>query len=387
MLDGEAVAHHDLLEVSGDLIESITMSESSQTLTVPPASKSHPSRVVQKSPFPKNLAGPLNSQRPHKSTNQDKGGEEQSVSSRHCSPKKTASGSGADWQSVDVSSYKKEEFDFQANLELFDKKKIFSQIKAQDSVKQDERLVAHNLAKRNLHHNENVLDMKIPLDFDDDKVVLKNTINLTGTPERHPKNFPTPQNPSIKLAGYNLQKIIDVAIAEQWLMEDQIIECATTSIVNFLLDSAVDHPALFSGRILLMVSANRLGAIILGLSRYLINRGYNVMAVMPVNLQQQPSYLRARALQFTKFGGMIVADSSMPHSMVLSQSPSDFSICLSAPSVGTWNIQLGASHGKSVNSSRTVLCDIGLPAAFLKDPNDSFEPSSKFGHRLYRIME
>lgn len=386
-MDGEAVAHYDLLELSGDLIESIAMAESSRNLTVPPADKNSLPRIAQKPPLSKNPTGPLNSQRPRKSTNQDKIGDEQPVNSRHCSPKKKPLGSGTDWQSADVSSYKMEEFDFQANLDLFDKKKIFSQIKAQDSVKQDERLVAHNLSKRNLHHTENVLDMKMPLDFDDDRVVLKNTINLTGTPERAPKNPEKSRNSPIKLDSYDLQKMIDVAIAEQWVMEEQIIESATTSIVNFLLDIAIDRPDSFSGGVLLVIPANRLGAIIIGLSRFLINRGYSVMAVMPINLHQQPSCLRTRVDQFTRFGGIIVADGSVPHSMILSQSPSDFSICLSASSFGTWNIYLGVLHEKRLYSSRTVLCDIGLPAAFLKELDDSLEPSTNFGRKLYRIMK
>ena len=57
------------------------------------------------------------------------------------------------------------DFDFEANLSKFDKKAIFTQLKADDNVEKSARLVAHNLKPRagtaggrNLHWTESVLD-------------------------------------------------------------------------------------------------------------------------------------------------------------------------------------------------------------------------------------
>ncbi|KAI9827736.1 MAG: enhancer of mRNA decapping [Thelocarpon impressellum] len=59
------------------------------------------------------------------------------------------------------------EFDFQGNLSKFDKKTVFSQIRAEDNTADEARLVDHNRLKpragtaggKNLHHTENVLDV------------------------------------------------------------------------------------------------------------------------------------------------------------------------------------------------------------------------------------
>jgi enhancer of mRNA-decapping protein 3 len=60
------------------------------------------------------------------------------------------------------------DFDFAGSLAKFDKKMVFTQIQAEDSVADEDRLVAHNrLPKpkpgtaggKNLHYTENVLDV------------------------------------------------------------------------------------------------------------------------------------------------------------------------------------------------------------------------------------
>ena len=60
------------------------------------------------------------------------------------------------------------DFDFAGNLSKFDKHTVFSQIQAEDSVAEEDRLVAHNRLPRakagtgsgkNLHYTENVLDV------------------------------------------------------------------------------------------------------------------------------------------------------------------------------------------------------------------------------------
>jgi enhancer of mRNA-decapping protein 3 len=60
------------------------------------------------------------------------------------------------------------DFDFEGSLAKFDKRTVFSQIQAEDSIADEDRLVAHNRLPRakpgtaggkNLHPTENVLDM------------------------------------------------------------------------------------------------------------------------------------------------------------------------------------------------------------------------------------
>lgn len=54
------------------------------------------------------------------------------------------------------------EFDFAGNLALFDKKKVFDEIRQNDTVDQNQRLVAHNRASNNYAHNEMVLQPDKP---------------------------------------------------------------------------------------------------------------------------------------------------------------------------------------------------------------------------------
>jgi enhancer of mRNA-decapping protein 3 len=68
------------------------------------------------------------------------------------------------WATEDVNDYKEREFDFQSNLDRFDKKSVFSQIKAEDNTADEARLVSFNRLpqrkpppKKNYHPSENVL--------------------------------------------------------------------------------------------------------------------------------------------------------------------------------------------------------------------------------------
>lgn len=69
------------------------------------------------------------------------------------------------WATEDVTDFKETEFDFQSNLNRFDKKTVFSQIKAEDTTADEARLVSFNRLprrdkappKKNYRHTENVL--------------------------------------------------------------------------------------------------------------------------------------------------------------------------------------------------------------------------------------
>lgn len=80
----------------------------------------------------------------------------------------------------ELAALKAEDFDFQANLQLFDKKKVFTQIRAEDSTSVDDRLVAHNLSGRGqqlkaeqskIKHTENVLARPLE-DVEQDERIL-----------------------------------------------------------------------------------------------------------------------------------------------------------------------------------------------------------------------
>ena len=60
------------------------------------------------------------------------------------------------WATEDATDVQ-DDFDFEANLKLFDKKTVFDQLRQGDTTADEDRLVGHNKIQRNLRPNENVL--------------------------------------------------------------------------------------------------------------------------------------------------------------------------------------------------------------------------------------
>lgn len=60
------------------------------------------------------------------------------------------------WATEDATDVQ-DDFDFEANLKLFDKKTVFDQLRQDDTTADEDRLVGHNKVQRNLRPNENVL--------------------------------------------------------------------------------------------------------------------------------------------------------------------------------------------------------------------------------------
>ncbi|RKP22466.1 hypothetical protein SYNPS1DRAFT_25782 [Syncephalis pseudoplumigaleata] len=70
-----------------------------------------------------------------------------------------------EWAAGDVNEFIEEDFDFQQNLILFDKKKVFEEIRETDNTAPEDRLVSHNRREgrsRNLLPTENVLSRASP---------------------------------------------------------------------------------------------------------------------------------------------------------------------------------------------------------------------------------
>lgn len=89
------------------------------------------------------------------------------------------------WAKVDVQNIINQEFDFQANLELFDKQRIFSDIRSSDVIKPQDRLVSFN--QRKIPHNQNILDDNN--NYREDEIHLQKNpilIEVSGTTNQKP---------------------------------------------------------------------------------------------------------------------------------------------------------------------------------------------------------
>ncbi|QLL34491.1 hypothetical protein HG536_0G03530 [Torulaspora globosa] len=75
---------------------------------------------------------------------------------------------GKDWQDDDVSKLKEQEdFDFQGNLRMFNKKDVFAELKQKDDVAPEDRLVSHNKKAKETNGRYQNDEMVIPNAKDD----------------------------------------------------------------------------------------------------------------------------------------------------------------------------------------------------------------------------
>lgn len=78
----------------------------------------------------------------------------------HYTPKTSppASSQGQDWQNDDVNKLKQQDdFDFQGNLKMFNKKDVFAQLKQQDDIQPQQRLVSHNKKQEKIANDQLVI--------------------------------------------------------------------------------------------------------------------------------------------------------------------------------------------------------------------------------------
>lgn len=111
-----------------------------------------------------------------------------------------ASGPGRS-KKEDLAALKKEDFDFQGNLQLFDKQAIFSQIQAEDPTSLDQRLVSHNLSGKGqqlkaeqakMKHTESVLNRPLEDTEQEERILpLRSPILMMQTRKKTSLTFKT----------------------------------------------------------------------------------------------------------------------------------------------------------------------------------------------------
>lgn len=327
------------------------------------------------------------------------------------SPAKPAPG----WCDADVKSLKRQEFDFQANLDLFDKEKVFSEMRAQDSINPESRLHAHNTTKsgdsqwRNLRPDENVLGRSVDLlrldeDNEPKQVNEEDTVllNVSGR-----KNVAKPGVDRTKVSPVArqefspeiIQKIEQQLVMQGSLSIEQTIEAGARSLVQFLVDNAsemLDSARGQTGRLLFYVSVNRLGAYALCAARYLFNRGVEMDIFISGSLKEAPVYFVHcwRALQAigVKLTEKLPKQASLLISTVRSVVPVAAPLCALAPCVGArWQIRFGLLNEldqSQKQSNLLVLCDAGWSAVLVNEilqfPSGTYQ--QVFGLKSYTIL-
>lgn len=274
---------------------------------------------------------------------------------------------------------KLEEFDFQSNLEKFDKESVFKSISEADKIDQSDRLVSFNkiddrakksgTAKVNNDKydiDEMVIKKKADTHWDDNneydysKIVKSNTKDgsfadpsaITGSVSslgsREASNVPfenrklslTPtlaqffsssfdETPIPTCSTLQLSEIFSLCNSKLGLKDETIFENASRSINDLIINSIIGTFRIgFKNHnepphALVIVGNNRAGCIALNTARHLFNRGFKVVVYLLYDAAKSDDDLSPfvdEALKiYSNIGGKIVNNMNMLHS-VLSKS-------------------------------------------------------------------
>ncbi|CAO3701142.1 unnamed protein product [Rhizopus stolonifer] len=168
------------------------------------------------------------------------------------------------WANKDVSSYREKEFDFQKNLNMFDKAKVFAEIRELDKTSQDDLLVSFNN-----YHNEIYYQLKI-------KSKIQTTENHVDCPTL-----------SVAVLTRIEQEYTKVSKQREGLIIQNSAKGATILATRLLRYIGT------STSIVVLAGNNKNGTVGLAMARMLASRGYSVTICL---VCQQGESLRHLAL-------------------------------------------------------------------------------------------
>ncbi|KAG1474701.1 hypothetical protein G6F56_000190 [Rhizopus delemar] len=179
------------------------------------------------------------------------------------SPRNNRKNTSESWANKDVSSYREEEFDFQKNLNMFDKAKVFAEIRESDKTSQDDLLVSFNrLPQRNLLPTENVLDTPetiFPIRSTKKKSKIQTTENHIDCPTL-----------SVAVSSRIEQEYSKVSKQREGLIIQNSAKGATILATRLLRYIGT------STSIVVLAGNNKNGTVGLAMARMLASRGYSV---------------------------------------------------------------------------------------------------------------
>ncbi|KAI9599352.1 YjeF N-terminal domain-containing protein [Syncephalis fuscata] len=204
-----------------------------------------------------------------------------------------------EWAQSDVNDFIEEDFDFQQNLVLFDKKKVFEEIRETDSTAPEDRLVSHNRRDqrvRNLLPSENVLS-RVSLEEETDNGSDIDTWRDNG--DHNSYTFKTTD-------GAPCWAVTGVQMLEVERMAEQMIENGGRSAASLCLQVMGGSRRVLASNhndpplVIILAGNNKSGAYGLAAGRHLLNHGCEVVACtvgkerqLSKHTRQQQSYLRA----------------------------------------------------------------------------------------------
>ncbi|RLV91282.1 Enhancer of mRNA-decapping protein [Spathaspora sp. JA1] len=234
----------------------------------------------------------------------------QYVSSSAGSVSSTPRGKSPDWETdAEVQDIQGADFDFEANLAMFDKKSVFADFQKMDNVLPHDRLVGHNKL-------ENVSKQKKKEKYDNNEMVLErnrsDNWDLIGSHSTTNTNTPIiskditgAHTPQLKFTNANNGTVLPLASPVQLLEIERLsiengitanimAEISGTNLSQVIINNILGGDSRFNKLnhnlpplVLLLIGSSRCGSRALATGRHLSNHGVRVLAFM-INSPEQP---------------------------------------------------------------------------------------------------
>ncbi|KAI9499411.1 YjeF N-terminal domain-containing protein [Zychaea mexicana] len=245
------------------------------------------------------------------------------------------------WANEDVNGFREKEFDFQANLDMFDKAKVFAEIRELDDTTSDTLLVTLNRLpqkqqppRKNLLPTENVLDDESEADesIGDESDTESRTTSDESTRgrRRHKKRTvvvasttpsPVPSSSRLRTLDSHIDCVVvsplQMAHAEHECVkmtgpsEDQLIEnggrCISLKALQ-ILDIRRRKDDQVVPVVIVLAGNNKIGANGLSAARHLINRGYHVAVCMNEERTALCDTVAQQQTMIEQAGGKLIND-------------------------------------------------------------------------------
>jgi enhancer of mRNA-decapping protein 3 len=219
------------------------------------------------------------------------------------------------WATEDVTDIKDTEFDFQANLNLFDKKTVFNQIRENDKTAPADRLVAFNKMQPKYGNKEMIVQSDSNWDFSDLQPTESNMQQLR-------KGSTTGVSSRLHFVAVNTLKQCPCASPVQ-MVELERITCETFGLsepvvhenagrgIAQLAIRSLGGSSRFNMRnhnsrplVVTLAGDNKAGCRALAASRHLSNRQVQVVAVVP---GKERHVVKGQVKAFESAGGKVVS--------------------------------------------------------------------------------
>ncbi|KAI0464694.1 hypothetical protein LJB42_002315 [Komagataella kurtzmanii] len=218
-----------------------------------------------------------------------------------------------------------EEFDFQSNLDKFDKESVFRELSAQDNIDPNLRLAGHN-KKVNYDHNEMVVkkeadtwdnQQSIPTPIAPSRSSTSTFSHLQRQPSIRQPGFGIHLTDGANLlpscSPVQLLEMERITVDEYKVPIETLLENVAINVSSIVIKSLGGYARFDQTNhnlpplILFLVGNNRSGARVLSVGRRLVNIGARCVAILTnTNSDELIDSVKRQSTIFTKFGGRLV---------------------------------------------------------------------------------